>query len=243
MPVKISERARGVRNLMYCRSLPYWDSERRRSMRQGKHRKNGRSVSAGAPWGVEQTLALLEATYGALPLTPSCPGPLLLHQADGAFECHGGGCPGSLQVFHDPHGVHLCDGRPPGIRPWHGCAACVGDQGTRDRPAGTVEPDHVEVDYRPDGQGGYQVRVSSVAGRNEMTAPGLLAAYNMAMEQVEAHARRLSGVARTCHLLDGDRAAFVPAWLAAGGTIPPPPRVGTTAYFPNPPPPKSDQPH
>jgi hypothetical protein len=74
---------------------------------------------------VEATFAMLAMAYRNMPFEPNCPGPLLVHESDGVFECHGPGCPGGLKVFHAPEVVHLCDHAAHfGVTPWRPCPVC-----------------------------------------------------------------------------------------------------------------------
>lgn len=69
------------------------------------------------------TVQLIAAKVGGLPPEPSCPGPLLVH-ADGAFECHGDGCPGATVIFHHEDVLGPCS-RHPEVRAMHACSRCA----------------------------------------------------------------------------------------------------------------------
>lgn len=69
------------------------------------------------------TVQLVATAMSQLPSQPACAGPLLVH-ADGAFECHGPGCPGGLAVFHGEDDIDPCF-RHPEIRTRHGCPRCL----------------------------------------------------------------------------------------------------------------------
>ncbi|WP_420117651.1 hypothetical protein [Micromonospora sp.] len=79
------------------------------------------------------TVQLVATAMSRLPTDPACPGPLLVH-TDGAFECHGPGCPGGLAIFHGQDDVDPCSRRPE-IRTRHGCPRCL----TRSDGAALVE--------------------------------------------------------------------------------------------------------
>lgn len=60
---------------------------------------------------------------GHVPTRPACGGLLLVH-ADGAFECHGDGCPGAMVIFHSDDVVESCALHPE-IRTRHACSRCL----------------------------------------------------------------------------------------------------------------------
>ncbi|MFV2116538.1 hypothetical protein ACFHW0_30020 [Micromonospora sp. LOL_025] len=69
------------------------------------------------------TVQFLAVAMGRVPRQPVCSGPLLVH-ADGAFECHGDGCPGETVVFHHEDIIDPCS-RQPQIQTGHACQRCV----------------------------------------------------------------------------------------------------------------------
>ena len=69
------------------------------------------------------TVEMIAVAMGSVASQPACPGPLLVHH-DGAFECHGAGCPGGLAIFHSDDVVEPC-GRQAGIRTRHACPRCM----------------------------------------------------------------------------------------------------------------------
>jgi hypothetical protein len=99
----------------------------------------------------------------------------------------------------------------------------------RKRPHPLLADRTVEVvaDYATTAFGEVAVTVTSPAGTDQGTAPTLLQAYDVAMTFVENHVDQLDANATTIHTWRGSATGFVGAWLAAGGTIPPPQRPGT----------------
>lgn len=56
------------------------------------------------------TRLMLAVAYQSLdPKGPRCPGPLIDHLAEEAFECHGPNCPGGTVVIHEAEAIHSCD--------------------------------------------------------------------------------------------------------------------------------------
>jgi hypothetical protein len=76
---------------------------------------------------------MIATAMGHMPAGPACAGPLLVH-ADGAFECHGDGCPGVMAIFHSDDVVEPC-ALHPGIRTLHACPRCL----THSEGAGLAE--------------------------------------------------------------------------------------------------------
>lgn len=98
--------------------------------RPNKSRRKGRAdysqpiAKPGSQTEAElSTVAFIATAMGSLPIQPSCPGPLLVH-ANGAFECHGAGCPGGINIHHSADAIDPCHTRPE-IRVRNACSRCL----------------------------------------------------------------------------------------------------------------------
>jgi hypothetical protein len=108
--------------------------------RPDKNRKRGRPRSARPqsmfPASIPETVGdaelasveMIATAMGGLLSHPACPGPLLIH-VDGAFECHGTGCPGAMAIFHGDDVLEPCS-RHPEIQSTRRARACRGGHDT-----------------------------------------------------------------------------------------------------------------